>query len=286
MAVMALKSFDSLYLSVDIYEVNNPRAVVHIIHGLRDHKLRYQELISWLNANNFNVVIADLRGHGKSISDKYPIGYIASMDELLNDEEYLLNLIKTRFPNLDLYLYAHSFGTIIAQLFLSKNSNQYKKVIFSSLNYINIGEINAGLKMAKVFNKNKYSDTLDSYVSLDKDDYLCTKKEEIENFRNDSLANIKYRNISISTILSCYKEVTNLKRYQNISPNIKILVLMGEKDSLTKGYYGLNESINFLYKVGYKEIYSIVYKDMATEIFKEYNKEQVFVDINYFFLNK
>ena len=76
MIEISLKSSDLLYLSCAISEVTNPRAVIQIIPGVKEHKSRYNEFIMELNNNGFNVFISDIRGHGRSINGNYPLGYI------------------------------------------------------------------------------------------------------------------------------------------------------------------------------------------------------------------
>ncbi|MDE6284859.1 MAG: lysophospholipase, partial [Bacilli bacterium] len=121
MTEVAIKAHDLLYLSIAIFEVANPKAVIQIIHGEREHKENYNEFCSWLNANGFNVVIADLRGHGKSINDSYPIGYLENIEELVKDTCKVTEFIKNRYPNLEVYMFAHAFGTEIARIYLEEN---------------------------------------------------------------------------------------------------------------------------------------------------------------------
>ena len=85
MLEVSLKSSDLLYLSLTLFEIPNPKAVVKIIIGLREHKERYYDLISELNKSGFNVIISDTRGHGKSISGNYPLGYIDDYHKLIED---------------------------------------------------------------------------------------------------------------------------------------------------------------------------------------------------------
>ena len=71
MVEISLKSSDLIYLSVSLFEVVNPKGVIQIIPGFKEHKERYYDFVNYLNVNNFNVIISDVRGHGKSISGNY-----------------------------------------------------------------------------------------------------------------------------------------------------------------------------------------------------------------------
>ncbi|WP_221620395.1 MULTISPECIES: alpha/beta fold hydrolase [unclassified Desulfovibrio] len=49
-----------------INTVNNLKANVIIVHGLAEYMDRYDELTTFLNDNQFNVIRYDQRGHGRS----------------------------------------------------------------------------------------------------------------------------------------------------------------------------------------------------------------------------
>ena len=61
-----IKTRDEYNLDVHIFEVENPRAVIQVIHGMEEHQERYEDIIKVLNKKGFLVVSSDMRGHGKS----------------------------------------------------------------------------------------------------------------------------------------------------------------------------------------------------------------------------
>ena len=42
------------------------KGIVHIIHGMGEHALRYNEFAAYLNGLGFTVYAMDQRGHGKT----------------------------------------------------------------------------------------------------------------------------------------------------------------------------------------------------------------------------
>ena len=120
MTEISLKSSDLLYLSCAIYDIANPKAVIQIIPGLKEHKSRYNEVIKELNNNGFNVFISDTRGHGRSISGDYPLGYIDDNKKLVDDENIIIDFLRTRYPGLPIYLFGDSLGSDIALAFIQK----------------------------------------------------------------------------------------------------------------------------------------------------------------------
>ena len=48
--------FNNVTLHCNVYEVENPNAVVQVIHGMMEHQLRYQELAEFLNRAGYTVI--------------------------------------------------------------------------------------------------------------------------------------------------------------------------------------------------------------------------------------
>lgn len=59
---LILTNIDDFQVSATLYEVEEPKALVQIIHGALEHKGRYKYFISFLNENGYAVIISDNRG--------------------------------------------------------------------------------------------------------------------------------------------------------------------------------------------------------------------------------
>ncbi len=287
MKEVAIKSNDLLYLSLALFEVENPKAIIQMIHGAKEHKERYYEFIRWLNSNGFTVVIADNRGHGKSINDNYPLGYMENFNELVEDQKKITDFIKEKYPQKDIYMFGHSFGTMIARLYLQKYDMEIKKLVLSGPpNYNdNVGMgIMVGKMTIKLKGKGGFSDTLHDFAGFNTDDWVCSNPSIMENYRNDPLCNYRYRNQALMTIFTANKEMHNIKSFQRNNKDLAILCVSGALDPVTGGAKGLTDTINTLQKIGYTTIENIVYPNMKHEILNEYDKERVYVDIIKFYL--
>lgn len=114
------------------WQVEQPKAVIQISHGMGEHIGRYQDFAESLNAQGYSVFGADHRGHGKSCK---PENY-GDMGEngWLNtaaDVTRLTEAIKQKHPELPVFLFTHSMGTMLAQQFLGSHGHLYKAVILS-----------------------------------------------------------------------------------------------------------------------------------------------------------
>ena len=57
MEEFTMQAKDGLPLSVALSEVAEPRAVVQIIHGMKEHKERYYEFMQVLNQSGFTAIV-------------------------------------------------------------------------------------------------------------------------------------------------------------------------------------------------------------------------------------
>lgn len=90
-----------------------PRAVIVLVHGLRDHSARYDALARALVEADIAVHAFDLRGHGKSAGDRV---WVETFDDYVDDVERFLKLVSTQVSGKPLFLFGHSMGGAIATL--------------------------------------------------------------------------------------------------------------------------------------------------------------------------
>ena len=282
---LILKASDGLELSCIYSKVTDAKALVQIVHGMSEHKERYIELINVLNENGYSVIISDLRGHGKSINDKYPLGHIESIDELIDDQMVITNYIKKDNPNKDLYMFSHSFGTCISRNYIMKHDDEIKKLILSGTVGYNPG-CKLGVKIGKKkMKKDKYmmSNLLYAFTNnlsfKDDLDWLSTSKKNIENYKNDPLCGFKF---DVSGYYTLFQSVLNLKAinmYECKNKDLKILSISGKKDRTTLHTKGLKKIVGFLNKAGYQNVNFIEYEGLKHEILQEEDHKQILNDI-------
>ena len=62
---IVLKASDGYALSLAVFEREHPRGYIQIIHGMEEHKERYEAFAEQLRQVGFTVVTSDMRGHGE-----------------------------------------------------------------------------------------------------------------------------------------------------------------------------------------------------------------------------
>jgi acylglycerol lipase len=91
-----------------------PRATVVIHHGLADHGDRYAGFAVRLVHAGYAVWALDMRGHGRSAGPRVQIDRI---DDLLDDLDAFVALVRAREPGRPIVLYGHSLGGLAAALY-------------------------------------------------------------------------------------------------------------------------------------------------------------------------
>jgi alpha-beta hydrolase superfamily lysophospholipase len=90
-----------------------PRAVLVIHHGLADHSDRYAGFAERLVRAGYAVWAFDMRGHGRSAGVRVRIDRI---DDLLDDLDAFVALVREREPGRPIVLYGHSLGGLTTAL--------------------------------------------------------------------------------------------------------------------------------------------------------------------------
>lgn len=112
---IVLKASDGYALSLAVFEREHPRGYIQIIHGMEEHKERYEAFAEQLWQVGFTVVTSDMRGHGEHAPK---LGFFKEKDGdryLLSDQVQITAYIRERFQTEKVMIFAHSMGTIIAR---------------------------------------------------------------------------------------------------------------------------------------------------------------------------
>lgn len=282
MIEISLKSSDLVYLSCSLYEVNNSKAVVQIIPGIKEHKSRYKDFIFLLNSWGYSVFISDTRGHGRSVSGNYPLGYIDDYQKLVSDQRILYTYLINRFPNQKIYIIGEDIGVDIALNFIQNVDVSISKLVlispFRHDKSIDVRLTSAKL-MLKLQNAKKSNPLIQNALGDLHIEKLVKDSNERNTMLNDNLCNFNYSNMAIANFLLLNKGSQAVNKYQNSNKDLPIQILFGANDELTGGREGIKGLISLLNRSGYKRIGNLEYMNMMHSILFETNKKYVYNDI-------
>lgn len=290
--IIISSKYDEYPIYATLYTVSNPKGIIQIIHGMKEHQLRYKAFAEFLNKNGYIVLTSDMRGHGKNASLLGHMESRKSWEALILDQVSLSDYLKTNYPSLNLYLFAHSMGTIVARNLIQKHSDFYTKIILSGVPAYQNGVV-LGIPLLNIislFKGNKYvsnmitSLTDGSFIKAIENpktnvDWLSYNEDNINNYLNDKYCNIPFSISAYKALYHLLWGMNKANRYYVLEPVKPILFIVGKDDPCTLGNKGLNNSIKILKKAGYNNIKLNVYDNMRHEILNETSFNIVYDDI-------
>jgi len=283
---------DGLELELAIIEPEGEKkGIVQFSHGMCEHKERYFEFMNFLAQNGYVCVIHDHRGHGKSVKSENDLGYFytQNIDYIVDDLHQITKLIKQKYPNLDLILFSHSMGTLVARNYLKKYDKEVSKVILCGPPTLNkMAGFGVGLaKFLNIFYKktspNNFLNRL-VFASYGKglpssNDWVCANPESMEKYNQDKLCGFVFTTNGFINLFKLMKQAFNKKNWQNPKKDLKIFVIAGQDDPVVQNEKKFNELIEFLHGVGYDSVQSKMYPNMRHEILNEKDNQIVYADV-------
>jgi alpha-beta hydrolase superfamily lysophospholipase len=103
-------------------------AVLLIVHGIGEHGGRYRAAMRYLATRGMGSFVYDQRGHGRSPG---PRGDVERFQLLVADASEIANRIRQQHPDLPLFLWGHSMGSLVALLAVDSVADKLRGVMTS-----------------------------------------------------------------------------------------------------------------------------------------------------------
>lgn len=282
--------FNQLVLNTNLYEeVENAKAVVLVVHGMMEHSGRYDEFAKFLNKNGYVVITSDLRGHGLTAPNKESLGFGEKdiFKETLIDLQGLVHFAKERY-NLPIYLFGHSYGSLLSQRLIQICPDIEKCVLCGTTNgsaaIMKLGGFVCSLLSPF---KNKHSSggmiekmCIKSYGKKFENGNWLTRDEKVfEEYQKDPYCGGSFPfSFYKSMIKNCNK---NNNEIHKIGKK-KIFLIAGSADPLSSGGKQV-EKLHKIYLDRNIDSKLKIYKDARHELLNEINKVEVWQDVIKFY---
>ena len=273
-----------------------PRAAVVISHGMVEHPGRYDDLASFLNANQISVYGIYHVGHGedaKILNHMDKDGF----DRCISNLNYLVKLAKaeSRAP---VILLGHSMGSFIAQHYITRYDNLDGLILSGSTTasfLVKVGAVLAKVMCALSPRKTKPSPFLNSlaFGSYNKAfpdaktdfDWLSRDEEQVRKYIDDPLCGGICSVSFYQNLTAGMASMGNKKRLARINRKLPIYIQGGSMDPVSengKGLYSLKQQYDGL---GVIQVKLDVYSGARHEIFNELNRDEVYQNTLNFILS-
>ena len=287
MKEITITATDGLGLSAAVFEHDSPKAVIQVIHGAMEHKERYYHFCSFLNEQGYAVIVSDNRGHGHSVNEKYFLGNFDSPMMIVEDQFEITKYIKSLYPDKDLYMFGHSFGSMLARIYLQEHDDEIKKLVLTGTMFpMLIAEAGAALAKwnSRTFGGNTFKGPVPAIANSGVDIWVCADAETMRNYRNDPLVqNCRYTNDSVKGLIEADALLKKIGDYKVKNPSLPILTANGKNDVCRGTFIGQQKSVRLLNKIGYNRVFAITYPGMRHEVINETDKASVYNDIVRFY---
>lgn len=124
MQQLDIRSFDSTPIHCYLWDdVENPKGVVQISHGMCEYAGRYHETAQMFNEHGYIVFADDHRAHGNTETDENRGRHPGDIEKkTVKDLVFFYNWLKDRY-HLPQVLMGHSYGSFLAQDFLQQGTD-------------------------------------------------------------------------------------------------------------------------------------------------------------------
>ncbi len=256
-------------------EVDSPRGVVQLAHGLAEHSARYDRLATALNRAGFVVHGTDHRGHGRSIHAAPGDFGEAGFDGLVADVAAYGAALAS--PGLPLFLLAHSMGSFAAQVVLLEHSAQYAGVVLSGSTALDVlaaamaEQPDDGPPGLEAFNAGFEHRTGYEWLSRD--------EAEVDQYVADPLCGFDLPEEAVPSLFAPAASLADPALLQRIRSDLPLLVTSGTADPLAGGGQ-LVELLGQRYRdAGLTDVTVRTYPGARHEIFNETNRDEVTTDV-------
>ena len=137
MKEISFKSYDGKELACFLWDdVQNPKGVIQLVHGLTSHTMRYDDFAKKLNAAGYIVFGDDHRMNGKTAGlENLGKAGNNNFNENVLDEIEITKMLREKY-NLPVQLFAHSYGSFLGQRYIELAGDLIDGILLSGSAYM------------------------------------------------------------------------------------------------------------------------------------------------------
>ena len=297
-STLTVKAADGIPLHVYVWTpAGEPKAVVQIAHGMAEHAARYEGFAEHLTARGYAVYAQDHRGHGKTAGSLEHVGYFADTDgfeKVVEDLYAVTRTIQAAHPDLPIFLFGHSMGSIIARAYVMSHADALRGLVLTGAGGDPgaLAKVGAALAFGEglVRGRKARSKLLDTMTfgrfndafkpARTGFDWLSRDKAEVDKYIADPWCGGTFTAGFFGDLLHGVGVVNNPANIAAVPKDLPIFVLSGEKDPVGDNGKGVRQVVEQYRTVGVRHVEMHLYPLARHEILNETNRDEVMRDIS------
>ncbi|MDY5932250.1 MAG: alpha/beta hydrolase [Candidatus Ornithospirochaeta sp.] len=282
-----------------VWPVSEPKATLHINHGMAEHSLRYERFALDMNRLGFSVYCQDHRGHGLT-KEEDEKGWFAESDGssvVCRDSWEVDKRISQDHPLIPHFIFGHSMGSFITRIVLSEHSEAFDAAVICGTGAYQgiIGKIGRRIALmhARKWGSRMPDQDMDklafsAYSKPFRDEesrfaWLSRDKEEVRKYEEDPFCGFVCSASFYADLIDLSNKANDRNRIANIRKNLPILFISGSMDPVGGYSKGVEKVYSLYRKAGIRDVRIKLYEGGRHEILNETNRDEVTRDIADFY---
>ncbi len=275
------------------------KGVIQVVHGMWEHTDRYYDFAEYYAKNGYIVAVHDHLGHGRTPSESSVYGHFGDEDGhkfVVKDVYNFYKIIKTLYPKLPYFLYAHSMGGLITVNVLSVYKLDIDGLVLlgshmnNASNYLFYPLVKTGLKVVEPTRPAKFFTYMQGILFsirflTSKDGKRWTNRDSDyfkgKDFNDPEMFYFTFKAYEDIFKLSFNATPKNLAR--NLDKDLPILLMTGSHDPVTSYSKLTRKKQEYLHKNGFEDVSLYTYNKARHNLIMELNRDEVLEDMLYFF---
>lgn len=280
------------------------KKIIHVVHGVTEHILRYEEFAKYFTKLGVMVVGIDLMGHGKSIATDMKsmyFGPVGSWNFIVEDLKKVRDIItKEVSGDISYCMLGFSLGSFLVRSYAIKYPNYLDGMLLIGTGMISniecmIAKFVANME-AKKYGEDNSSDmirklTFETYNSKFKPnktkyDWLYCNSDVIKEYENDSLVGGAMSSGLFREMLYGMNFSNNVKNIKMMNKSLPIIILSGCDDPVGNFGKGVNKLFSIYKNNNFTNIDIKLYNNYRHGILHDECKMDVYKDIEKWLVDK
>ncbi len=291
-ADFAFRTVDGADLHVSGWAIEEPKAIVQVLHGMAEYGSRYARLAEALGAAGYTTYAHDHRGHGKSVANGVPPGHMAdddSWNRIVEDAHGVNQEVAKRHPGVPIIVLGHSMGSWVLQQLLFEYPSDMIAAALSGSNgkpppIAALGKLVARIERMRVGKRSPSSImqklSFDEYnkafaPNRTEFDWLSRDPDEVAKYVADPLCGFGVSTQAWIDFLAGLDRVAKPTNVAKVPKGMPLYLFAGDRDPVGDFGKGMKNLYDAYKRAAIFDVRLKLYPDGRHEMLNETNRQEV-----------